>query len=662
MTRLIFKLILVALMGGSLVCGASSEEKSYVYLWSPQKADVGPPASKDYDVLKAILYLCTTKKYSPTTAEGIDFIIRKNFLVSAKFTHAYRLYLNRINQLNPSGFANETVQKGQVIVLPVGPKYGASDLSDLALSPAVRNASFMAMSQTAYQIQQDVSNHIKHFSVETLKYYVSPSGKGSEEQLFQAIKDRGLVYALPKSGQKQKSSAQIDPIELTPTDEAGSKLLASVHRNSPDKMLPGMFPVSTPQTASCPQNCTSCRSAMDVPAGFDFSKTKVLVVDTGVQAGLVSPDHLIKQTDSDDGVDVSPQFHGTFVYSEIAAATAPAANSSGLFGVIPQDNVFVSRAVRTIGAAEYFTTADIINAWNTFSLTMDQNYPDSAYTRVVNVSAFGEPVADLLHPPAVPFGSRLLLVAAAGNNPVGGTEDAPAENAFARLSGGSAPLIIVGALNAQGSPATYSNWNSQYVQLFAPGDCVCGGPGKLNGTSQATPLVTVAAATVAASHPDWNPLWVMWRLLSTSDHPPALQGKALAGTVNLARALSTPIYLAENVDAGAAKVHEASAIVYDQTWKDAFHSNNYNVHNKETLRLYNPTVNPTSHAVCFTMLSFLYYPTGSLCVDANAKVQITENGAPVSLSAAQINDLILPMPDPNGNGSNLPNVSVTSAP
>ena len=66
-----------------------------------------------------------------------------------------------------------------------------------------------------------------------------------------------------------------------------------------------------------------------------------------------------------------------------------------------------------------------------------------------------------MHSPQLPFGSKLLVVAAAGNNPSGGTGDAPALNAFARLSAGNAPLIIVGALNKAGGPADYSNYNPQ---------------------------------------------------------------------------------------------------------------------------------------------------------------------------------------------------------
>src|SRR5665213_4076725 len=141
-----------------------------------------------------------------------------------------------------------------------------------------------------------------------------------------------------------------------------------------------------------------------------------------------------------------------------------------------------------------------------------------AQTRVINLSVFGGQVLSLDNstPMSPPIPSGMLIVAAAGNN---GTEDLPKLQAFARYSNGNVPIIIVGALGTDGKPASYSNFDSEYVQLFAPGDCVCGGPGQIDGTSQATPFVTVAAAAVAASHPDWSPMWVMWRLLSTADHP-----------------------------------------------------------------------------------------------------------------------------------------------
>ena len=63
------------------------------------------------------------------------------------------------------------------------------------------------------------------------------------------------------------------------------------------------------------------------------------------------------------------------------------------------------------------------------------------------------------------------------------------------------------------------------------------------------------------------------------------------------------------------------------------------------------------------VLSFFIFPLKPFCVKANAQVQITDVGQanPVMLSASQIGDLILPMPDPLGTGSNLPNVTIQAA-
>ena len=117
--------------------------------------------------------------------------------------------------------------------------------------------------------------------------------------------------------------------------------------------------------------------------------------------------------------------------------------------------------------------------------------------------------------------------------------------AFPRLGNGSTPLLIVGAIGTDGKSTNYSNWNPDYVHLFAQGDCVCGSPGQINGTSQAVPFVTSAAAILASSNPAWNPRYTMWRLLATADHPGVLAGKAFAGIVNLSRALDPMILVEE---------------------------------------------------------------------------------------------------------------------
>jgi hypothetical protein len=282
------------------------------------------------------------------------------------------------------------------------------------------------------------------------------------------------------------------------------------------------------------------------------------------------------------------------------------------------------------------------------------NDPAAATTRVVNISAFGEPVYDPDHPPSIPNDGHLLLVAAAGNDD---KEDEPALDAFPRLSNGTTPLLIAGALGTDGKPTTYTNWNSTYVHLFAPGDCVCGAPGQINGTSQAAPFVSTAAAILASARPDWNPRFVMWRLISTADHPIAVRGKAFGGTINLSRALDPSIIVEEVADQGSApKIHHASSISYDASWKAAFASADINKLDKETLRLYQPS--NANGQTCFISLQNLYFILTPICVGSSSKIQFIEGGTTVPLTADQIGDIILPLPNLGDDGAGLPDVNV----
>jgi hypothetical protein len=383
------------------------------------------------------------------------------------------------------------------------------------------------------------------------------------------------------------------------------------------------------------------------------------VEDTGAAPGLVDQKHLLLQGPGDDGSDASPVSHGTFVYSEIAAPKE--GDQNRLFGLIPKSQVYVTKAVLGDGT-QHFMMDHLVNGWVAFSALMDRD-PSAPATSVVNISAFGEPTADLTHIPSVPANdSKLLLVAAAGNNPNGGTEDAPRLNVFPRLSSGSQnPLLIVGALGTDNKRASYSNWNNLYVQLFAPGDCVCGAPGHISGTSQAVPFVTTAAAILASARPDWKPLRVMWRLISTADHPDVLNGKAFAGTVNLARALDNSIIAEEIVPGGVPKIHRAKSIVYDADWKSAFSQSNINVPDKEVLRLYAPRSSPgaAGNLTCFAVLQNLLVGTPPpICVNSKSKVTLGEDGGFSELTADLISDIILPLRSPGGGTSNLPDITL----
>lgn len=622
--------------------------------------DVGRSGSKDYLVLQALLLL--TKPVSYTVAEGdnLDFIIRKQFLVSEKYKNAYSLYLQRIIDLNQDKHltAASLLRVGLALRVPGGPQYGGIELGTEAMPPPLQDFTFNALSKTAYSIGVVTAAKIQNFSTESLGAYVSRRGEEpasdpkQREALFAAIKSRGLVRAIDETKAPEARLSQTQSWDLTITDAASQAALDTLVRSDPENVLPGLFPVSESTSASCvaSQPCTSCAAGLGITGTIDLGRARVLIEDTGVALNLVASDRLILQASGDNGQDKSTNSHGTFVYSQIAASVAPL----GAFGAIPKENVYVAKVVRDVNGKEYFSMSDIIRGWSQFSSLMDKD-SRAARTRVVNLSAFGEPVPDPDHPPAIPNDGHLLIVAAAGND---GREDEPALWAFDRLSGGSAALLITGALGTDKNPTGYSNWNSTYVQLFAPGDCVCGAPGQINGTSQAAPFVTTAAAALASANPDWDPLSVMWRLISTADRRPELQRKAFGGAVNLGRALDRSIIAVENRAGAQPIVHHASSVEYDASWKAAFSAQGINVPSKETLRLYSPVPGSKPNETCFTSMQMFYPTTSQLCLRSDSKIEIVEGGTSMVLSAAQISDLVLPVPVARSDDLGLPDVSV----
>ena len=638
----------------SITSGAD-EPKIYAYIWSPKNADIQSVLSKDYLVLRALLALTKPTPYIVASGDSIDYIIRKRYLVSQRYRNAYSLYFKRILELNPVLSSTTILSVGLTIQIPSGPIYGGTELGKEATSQHVKQVMFAKLSKNAYDLGVSTNQKIQTFSTRSLGAYLSPSAHPSADtrnKLFQIIQMRGLVNAIDLQKHPESRLNQMQVLDLVVTDDAGQAAITSIVKSDPQNLMPGMFPVSDSMPATCTQPCTSCAMSLHIPPLVDLSKARVLVEDTGIVAGVIDPNRLIPEKPGDDGSDDSPVRHGTFVYSQIAAPATPGVSTE--FGVIPKNNVYVAKAVEDVGKTQYFKMSDIMNGWKIFSSQMNTD-STAAKTWVVNVSAFGEPIPDPDHPPVIPNDGHLLIVAAAGNHD---KEDEPALYAFPRLSNGSTPLIIAGALGTDGNPTNYSNWNSVYVHLFAPGDCVCGAPGQINGTSQATPFVSTAAAVLASAKPDWNPLYVMWRLISTADHPPALSGKAFAGTINLARALDPSIVVEENVVGTPPRIHHATSIIYDSNWKRAFQLAGINVLNKETLRLYSPKSGTNADETCFTSLQLLYYTMTPLCLSSSSKVELMENGSSLDLTAAKISDVILPMP---GNSSvSLPDIEINA--
>lgn len=182
-------------------------------------------------------------------------------------------------------------------------------------------------------------------------------------------------------------------------------------------------------------------------------------------------------------------------------------------------------------------------------------YAGNRRAKVINLSLTADPSAPLLA--AISSYQEVVFVAASGNPPSGqGVNlDDPNLNTAnigypARLSSPSnrtdKPFrnVISVASHDPGPDyqlSTFSNWGERSIDLAAPGSQIESivdqtATKKLDGTSQATALVTLAAALLASEGvPSYE---IKRRIISTVDFVPALNHKvSSAGKLNIANAL-----------------------------------------------------------------------------------------------------------------------------
>jgi subtilisin family serine protease len=267
----------------------------------------------------------------------------------------------------------------------------------------------------------------------------------------------------------------------------------------------------------------------DIDAEQAWSATRgagvtVAVVDSGVEAA--HPDlagRLVSGFDYvDGGAPADPHGHGTHVTGIVAANRG---NGVGVAGIAPEASVMPLRVLDEYGEGNMAAVA--------------QAFHDAgvAGVQVVNASLGAQGTSDSVLKLAVASHPNTLYVVAAGNS--GLNVDA---TSFSPCDVPATNLLCVGATDTYDARASYSNYGSAGVDVFAPGsDIVSTLPGLTydykSGTSMASPYVAGVAALVA-SHTTLRGADIATRIKATVDKVPALAGRAVTGgRVNAARAL-----------------------------------------------------------------------------------------------------------------------------
>lgn len=213
----------------------------------------------------------------------------------------------------------------------------------------------------------------------------------------------------------------------------------------------------------------------------------------------------------DNSTETQNHTHGSHVAGTIAAL---ADNGIGVAGVAPTAKIVPVKVFGAPGTSAYSST--IATAFD---------YAGSLGVAVVNAS-LGGPGYSTAVTDAIKAHPNTLYVIAAGNDGVDAANYYP-------CNADAANVVCVGATDSNDARASFSNYSSTAVDLFAPGTSIIstipGSYGYMQGTSMATPHVAGAAALLAGARPNATSAALKSALLGSVDPVAGLSGYAVTG-------------------------------------------------------------------------------------------------------------------------------------
>jgi len=597
------------------------------------------------NVLQFVLAHSRSRQLVVRKGDSIDLILRTELYVSSKNQPiAYRLYKDEFLRRNPRVEARTGLGllENETISIPSGPRYSALHIERmLATIDRIGQGKTAELDFRMYSklVEAGLLTQRALSRDELAQRLTNILGHLTRTKSFVEIRKNGMVPPIDSS---QLSNAAYLNFEAVGLDVSASQVPSTIKG-----VFPNVLPMAADEGVDCGANCKQCK---ELVAGISFPKSNIrlLVADTGIRSDFSAPDtSLAYSTTQNDFSDMAPNEHGSFVYSEIV---------SELFGTVPKGNVDIAKISRVANGDDgkpiiVYDLIALSEAVQQFALRAGDAQVIPSFIGVVNVSASGW--APKGGPPAIFLGGgqagnaqSILFIAAAGNN---SGDEVTKSILFAIENNPSANLIVVGALGVDGKKASYSNFSEERVDLFAQGSCICGKTSQqINGTSQATPIVSVAAVTLAASRPGWGPQEIKWRLISTSDRNENVRGLAVGGVLNLRRALLKGVIVKRKVTAadGSVEVEDsADSISVNEGEGHRFAAVlSLGSENVTVLRLFRKECSAAvPNFVCFRSYALSRAPEPEILVPRTEELRFMSAGTERTIHADELVDLILPI-------------------